>query len=638
MARTFEIGEGSKRCVPGLVRGVSRVAWARGAGPQYDRYIMGFVHHLGDLQHSPEPRGAQSSLEAALDYAARGWSVVPLFPPSDEHNGKTPALESWKMLQEEIATLETIRSWFDEGVQRNVGIVTGSVSKLVVVDIDPQKGGRAWLEEKALDSSHKVQTGGDGLHLYFHYEGEPLRSRVRLAAGVDIRAEGGLVVAPPSLHKSGNWYSWLKYAKADPTPLPDWLRNEIKTRSRDQSGIDRVVNGVEEGERNDSATSLVGWLIGQHPAKDWERLWPLIKAWNQQNRPPLDPEELRHVFDSITERERRQRCGVFGQPVSAKDLLSHSTPSPSSIVDGLIFPGVVHLLGGAEGIGKSYLVLQLAEAVASGKPFLGWRVPVPRKVLLLTQELPLNVTSNRLRSLTSNVPDGLYFDQLPGLNVLTDSDQKVLEDRITQLEPQVVIIDTLARVHHGDENQASVAAQVIAVFEKLAVRHEVAVMLVHHLRKPQEPKGKGSERWVRSLADVRGSNVWIAHSQVVAVLSQKPRETGTYMIVFKHNLLRTPPPKTVKRRADGFFETGALNQLVNNTQIAAVIEGLPEPVSEQQLAKLLAEGFGGTIDGMRKRLSRMRGNGTLEESRHYSREGDQVAYGGRKLRESVDAE
>src|SRR5208283_6020579 len=104
-----------------------------------------------------------------------------------------------------------VTAWFRRWPNANIGIVTGKISGLAVVDIDPRHGGSealAALEDECapLPSTVEVRTGGGGRHLYFASSGESLRSRVALTPGVDLRAECGLVVAPPSIHA----YAWIE--------------------------------------------------------------------------------------------------------------------------------------------------------------------------------------------------------------------------------------------------------------------------------------------------------------------------------------------------------------------------------------------------------------------------------------------
>ena len=105
----------------------------------------------------PTPRGGDFAFHFAAEYFDRGWSVIPLA-------GKRPVLASWREFQTERASLDQVREWFGESCA-NVGIVTGRLSELVVVDCDRPEDAEYW-RHKFPKSPLAVQTGGGGAHFY----------------------------------------------------------------------------------------------------------------------------------------------------------------------------------------------------------------------------------------------------------------------------------------------------------------------------------------------------------------------------------------------------------------------------------------------------------------------------------------
>ncbi|MGD8325046.1 MAG: bifunctional DNA primase/polymerase, partial [Gammaproteobacteria bacterium] len=114
---------------------------------------------------------AESATEkAALDYLARGWSVIPA-----REKAKRPAI-AWKAYQRQCATEKTVREWFRRSAEYNVSVVTGALSGLVVMDVDPRHGGRESLrmlerEHGPLPQTVESITGGGGRHVYFTHPG-----------------------------------------------------------------------------------------------------------------------------------------------------------------------------------------------------------------------------------------------------------------------------------------------------------------------------------------------------------------------------------------------------------------------------------------------------------------------------------
>ncbi|MDJ0949079.1 MAG: bifunctional DNA primase/polymerase [Alphaproteobacteria bacterium] len=250
--------------------------------------------------------------ETALAYWRRGWSVVPLVP-----HAKRPLLP-WTAYQQRRAGEDEVRGWYERWPDANVGIVTGAISGLLVLDIDAAHGGEDSLAE--LEAMHGLlpdtpvaRTGGGGRHFYFSHPGGTVRNKVGLAAGVDLRGDGGLVVAPPSIHPSGRHYAWQEGRDPDAVPpaaMPSWL-GRLAGLGRARAGHPMaywrslVREGVEEGQRNTTIASFAGHLL-------WHQVDPdvvleLLLCWNAVRcRPPLSEDEVVRTVESIARLHRRE--------------------------------------------------------------------------------------------------------------------------------------------------------------------------------------------------------------------------------------------------------------------------------------------------------------------------------------------
>jgi len=251
-----------------------------------------------------DPMQKTAIAEAALRYLGRGWSVLPL------RGGDKRPLIRWDGLQQARADAATVTQWFSQAPAANVGIVTGEISNLIVLDVDPKHGGDESLAELerrfgALPQTAEARTGGGGRHLYFAHPGGLTPNRVGLKQGIDLRGDGGYVVAPPSLHPSGELYAWQPGHSPDemsPAPLPRWLLFAGHgPRARRTLGDWRqlVRDGVSEDERNTTIASLTGHLLwhGVDPQVALE----LMLSWNRVRcRPPLDDDEVARVVASIS--------------------------------------------------------------------------------------------------------------------------------------------------------------------------------------------------------------------------------------------------------------------------------------------------------------------------------------------------
>jgi hypothetical protein len=155
-----------------------------------------------------------------------------------------------------------IESWWRAWPKSNVGVITGSVSGLVVIDIDPGHGGVDTMrhlvaQHGPLPTGPRVRTGSGGWHLLFAHPGGTVRNSVsRIGSGVDVRGDGGYVIAPPSRHRAGGTYLWT--SGGDPPPMPDWLERLVDPPTRQSTtardpvplsvAVDRWAEAAMRGE------------------------------------------------------------------------------------------------------------------------------------------------------------------------------------------------------------------------------------------------------------------------------------------------------------------------------------------------------------------------------------------------------
>jgi len=154
-------------------------------------------------------------LVAALGYAKRGWAVFPAWEgkkvPATRHGFKNATTDK-----------ATIVRWWTRHPAANVAIATGAISGLVVLDVDPRSGGDESLAEHerahgSLATTLRAKTGGGGQHIFFQLPEHVVVKSGKLAPGLDVKADGGYVIASPSTHPSGGTYAWT--SNPNRTPL-----------------------------------------------------------------------------------------------------------------------------------------------------------------------------------------------------------------------------------------------------------------------------------------------------------------------------------------------------------------------------------------------------------------------------------
>jgi putative DNA primase/helicase len=248
-------------------------------------------------------------IDAALAYAKTGFKIFPCHNPIDgrcscgdahEHDaraGKHPRIANWP----NVATTdrEKIREWWTEWPDANVGVPTGKVNGITVVDIDPRNGGdEAWAKHLRRHQSMPlppgvlfVETGAGGSHIYFeHVEGAETSHSV-IGPGIDVQSDGAYVIGVGSLHVSGNRYKAV--LGGGPRPAPEWLVELIRNggrRGKHHGGrrnkhgrtpteqIQYLLGTIEDGSgRDDALISIAGMMWQDGVAED--RLRPLLEAW-----------------------------------------------------------------------------------------------------------------------------------------------------------------------------------------------------------------------------------------------------------------------------------------------------------------------------------------------------------------------
>lgn len=155
------------------------------------------------------------ALTTALAYLARGWSIIPLLPGS-----KQPAI-GWNEFRHRRMSDREAREHWSRHPDHGIGIVTGSVSRLVVLDFDAAAAEDPIAASRDCPTGYAVSTGSGGLHLYFRHPGRYVPCGPTPKTGVKRLGDGGYVVAPPSLHPNGSPY--LLIEDEEPGQLPAWV-------------------------------------------------------------------------------------------------------------------------------------------------------------------------------------------------------------------------------------------------------------------------------------------------------------------------------------------------------------------------------------------------------------------------------
>jgi len=264
----------------------------------------------------------------ALNYHQRGFAVIRFRP-----KGKIPSID-WREYQHKLPTKEEIERWFKERPLSNLGIITGKISGIVVIDFDTKEAYQNAIV-RGLPDTPTVITGR-GYHVYCKYK-EGVRNFSKKAGlpDIDLRGEGGCIVAPPSIHENGKSYQWMEGKSLDDLPLgdvPEWVL--IKSEG-EKTPLTKLYEGVAEGDRNNSLARLVGyWANGG--LNNGECLKRAL-LWNSKNFPPLPTDEVENVVRSIYDKHHREKKEKAVEVVESVEVNSSNIfPSINFPID--VFP------------------------------------------------------------------------------------------------------------------------------------------------------------------------------------------------------------------------------------------------------------------------------------------------------------
>jgi putative DNA primase/helicase len=257
----------------------------------------------------------------ALRYALHGWAVLPLRSIKNgcctcaewskcKRPGKHPLTKHG--VQDATTDPKQIKAWWTKWPQANIGIATGKVSGIIVIDIDPQNGGSETLKQRKaelgpLGETVKARSGGGGTHRIYKYPAFDVKTDTSgkvLGRGIDLLSDGSYIVAPMSIHASGKNYVWFTgYGDRDREPIEPsqpWL-NHLQVHGMTkpklgEGGHDTKI--VNEGQRNSHLTSLAGTLRNTGMSEE-ATLAALLAENDKKCAPPLDRSEVEKIVKSI---------------------------------------------------------------------------------------------------------------------------------------------------------------------------------------------------------------------------------------------------------------------------------------------------------------------------------------------------
>ena len=240
-------------------------------------------------------------LDAALKYATKyKWAVFPV----SQKTKKPLTPHGCKDAKKDPGA---IRAWWKRYPGASIGVATGSISNLLVIDedVDEDKGlngvheMQLWEDDNgALPETVRAITGRGGAHLYFHYTGKDMGNRAGVIEGVDVRGEGGYIIAPPSIHPNGTQYEW----ECDPeetelSEIDDNVKKLLALTKKTPGVKFKIPKKIESGQRNSTLYRFACSLQAQGLTD--EAITAAVMAENSNRcAEPLTDDEVTQLIDS----------------------------------------------------------------------------------------------------------------------------------------------------------------------------------------------------------------------------------------------------------------------------------------------------------------------------------------------------
>lgn len=476
-------------------------------------------------------------LDVAKKYLKAGFSVIPL-------NGKIPAIE-WKEYQTRYPTEEELEQWFSDG-KKNIGIVTGEISGITVVDVDVKSGGLETLKELHLPITWTVRTGGGGWHYYYKYCPEAQQT-AGIYQGIDIRNIGGQVVAPPSIHQSGNKYEWV-YKEDELVDFPiDLFKKENVVKSNDWKEV--LTKGAGEGTRNETASKVFGKLLTVFKQEEWEYAWQIGKSWNLNNKPPLPEDELRMVFESIGKRQLLKTTKTLAEIIStnetplelaqrvkikAMEKRKFFTWGDAHLDEDypLLETGTYTILFGQFTSGKTTYAMYMARRNAEiGHKVCFLSLEMSREKLIRQYAFKREgVTKQDYKNGNfENTIFEKYANELTNIDYIGVDDEKAkkdyspedVEEIVKTKKPDLLFIDNFNKLKNNGQGEVESNNDMSSKLLFITRKYPVCIILIHHANKPQRDDKK---KILRGISALRGSNKLCDDADIICEMGRPNRE------------------------------------------------------------------------------------------------------------------
>lgn len=429
-------------------------------------------------------------LQWALKYRAMGLSVIPLRP-----KGKEPLI-LWSEFQTRLATEDEIRSWFARTPDANVGIVTGTISGVAVVDLDGSEGVASGGNLR-LQSPIRSLTG-NGQQLFYRHPGQGgkvCNSVKKIAPGVDVRGDAGYVCAPPSIHPNGKMYAWsgspISVTSLPPLPLM-FMQNEkvfsdTTTSKKPADWIATALKEMKRGNIDNTLTSVLGRLRRDGFSEGDARMLLAPHAERAGATTGHLDDKIKHIWARYPAVQSPEAGSVAHRAEAIDDFLQDIT-KVEWICEPLIAKKSIGFVAGLPETRKTWILIDLAvECARDSGSWLGMFATTPARVLFIDQERFKGETQRRFSAMIAakglsraDLRDHLFIKCGTTIKLDLDASFQAFRSELMELRPDVVVVDSFATFHNSPENDRTEIQKVLEKIKQLRTEVGCSFIFVNH--------------------------------------------------------------------------------------------------------------------------------------------------------------
>lgn len=232
-----------------------------------------------------------------------------------------------------------------------------------------------------------------------------------------------------------------------------------------------------------------------------------------------------------------------------REIVEDTSEPPNPIIDnGILLEQTILAIIGPAKTGKTFLAMNIATAIASGKNFVGFNAIGSNRVLMLCSEGGYFPNRERIKKITNGIDpyilESIHFPEFISLSITNESDYNSLDVILEDISPKILIFDPLIRFHNEEENSSNAMSGVFKRFRELIEVHKISIILIHHSGKDVTKGARGSS---------------VINGEYDSAIYMKPI-AGNIQLSFDMRHVATPDSKIVRFNGNSmwFEEAGEL--------------------------------------------------------------------------------